>query len=144
MDRMQLALNEYSRVIQCSQKEAREDMESDVSHYMAEGMSKDQAMEQWIGENLDLSIVEQMSEKAKANGTEKVVAKSVDAYGKKRTRTKKVNNEKVEVMETLLSALVGLVDSAVMVNNERTISFEWKGSNYSVNLTCHRKPKGEK
>lgn len=141
MEKLQLALNEYARVIQCSLKEAKEDFENDVQNGIRKGLTKERATAEWIAENLDLTAIEELTEKAKVNGTEKVVAKSVDAYGKKRTRVKKVNSEKVDIINALHNAIEEIAENLDIVNDERTLSFTIGENSYSVNLTCHRKAK---
>ena len=64
----------------------------------------------------------------------------VDAYGKKSTREKKVNNDKMEIIEILQNALTenGAVDLQT-ANAEREFSFVFKDTKYKIVMSVPRK-----
>lgn len=90
------------------------------------------------GEAKDFDLTKEQQANAKkymGTGTRKSVE------GAKRKR--KENPEKREIVELLAKALAKLEGTAPEVTNpERQVDFVYKGENYSITLTQHRKPKG--
>lgn len=68
--------------------------------------------------------------------------KAVDAFGKTRTRERKPNADKREIVSTIAQNL-GLegIENVVVSNAERQVDFTYHGVEYSITLTAHRKPK---
>lgn len=54
-------------------------------------------------------------------------------------REKKINNEKIEICESLMEGLKGMgVNDFSITNNEREFSFNFNGTKYKVVLSCPR------
>lgn len=86
-------------------------------------------------------ITDEMREAEKRAKAIRKNARAVNAYGKEVKRERKPNEDKREIIQTLDEALCDLVDNVTVVNEERTIDFEYNGVHYSVTLTAHRPPK---
>lgn len=55
-------------------------------------------------------------------------------------REKKINNEKIEICETLIQSLKLLgVEDIEIINNEREFSFSKNNTKYKITLSCPRK-----
>ena len=64
----------------------------------------------------------------------------VDAYGKKTTRERKVNNDKMEIIEILQKALAESgADELQTANAEREFSFVFKDTKYKIVMSVPRK-----
>ena len=66
--------------------------------------------------------------------------KTVDAFGKVRTRERKPNEDKRNLIAHIASKLQSIVDNVIISNIERQVDFTYNGVEYSVTLTAHRKP----
>jgi len=64
-----------------------------------------------------------------------------DAFGHKRTRERKPNEDKRNIIAHLASKLSTFVDNTNISNIERQVDFTYNGVEYSITLTAHRKPK---
>lgn len=64
---------------------------------------------------------------------------AVDAYGKTRTRERKANVDKLEIMQTIDDALCCLVDDVKIINPEREIEFIYNDVRYKIVLSVPRK-----
>lgn len=154
------AIKHYAKIMKVSEKEAREDAESTIKLYMeTEQWPREFAESSWIEDTMDMTM-EEMDEKektAKANAP-KIYAKStaVDAFGKKRERVRKPNEDKRAIVGYVAAALeLASVDAGVegtmlegiqtitTSNVERQIDFVMNGVNYSITLTAHRAPKAK-
>lgn len=103
--------------------------------------NRDEAI-QILREDDDESFVtDEMREAEKRAKAIRKNARAVNAYGKEVKRERKPNEDKREIIQTLDEALCDLVDNVTVVNEERTIDFEYNGVHYSVTLTAHRAPK---
>lgn len=54
-------------------------------------------------------------------------------------RERKVNTDKLEIMETITSALTDLVDDVGEIVNEREVLFHFNEVKYKLTLSCPRK-----
>lgn len=67
-------------------------------------------------------------------------ARSVDRKPKAQTkREKKVNNEKIEIINALVSSLGEIATEINIINNEREIEFFSNEKKYKIVLSCPRK-----
>lgn len=88
----------------------------------------------------------EIEQKAKANGSNKIYAKS-DKPKAKAKREPKVDNDKVELINRLRNGLnlyttsSGGIENLNITNSQREITFTFGGAEYSVVLTKHRPPK---
>lgn len=139
------AVKAYAKMMGVSESEAREDAEKLVLSYMKELKCGREFAEQTFieeQEDADPELLKEMEKKAKANGASKVTARQVvDPSGKRKTRERKPNEAKREIMQDLLKALQEY-EGATLTNPERQVDFTFGGVQYSVTLTAHRKPKG--
>ena len=82
-------------------------------------------------------------------GMARKVQNTVDAFGKKRTRERKPNEDKRNIISALYDGLMSYLmdkdgdhlNSANISNVERQVDFTYNGVEYSVTLTAHRPPK---
>jgi hypothetical protein len=150
------AIKAYAKMMGVSESEARKDAEAIVQGYMANnGYSREFAEATFIEDTEDgAEQVEELSTKAKANGTDKVKARKPANYSLegKPKRERKPNEEKRSLIEQIASAMESFhhmdeeepasgVDLVEIVNPEREITFKIGENHYSLTLTCHRKPK---
>ena len=64
--------------------------------------------------------------------------RSVDAYGKKRTRERKEDADKRFLIETLELALLPFAENENITNAERQIDFEYNGRKFRIVLSAPR------
>lgn len=79
-------------------------------------------------------------------GMARKVQNTVDAFGKKRTRERKPNENKRWIIDNLRVlfegfALNGSVENVQVSNVERSVDFTKDGRHYTITLTEHRPPK---
>lgn len=88
----------------------------------------------------DVIDVIRIEHKAKENGADRMYVTSEKPKAERKPRERKVDNEKLALLEMLAS---GLTDSNIEVafENEVKLHFSYNGSAYSVTLTKHRPPK---
>lgn len=88
----------------------------------------------------DVIDVIRIEHKAKENGADRMYVTSEKPKAERKPRERKVDNEKLALLEMLAS---GLTDSNIEVafENEVKLHFNYNGSSYSVTLTKHRPPK---
>lgn len=156
MTEFEQAIAQYAQDMEVSKTEAKEDAERTIAQWMTKNnWTREFAECSWIEETLDDEARAKMNEmeaKAKANGTAKVQAKSVNAYGKKCVREHKKNEEKFNLIAEMASRLEDFhhleeenpasgVENVEIVNAEREITFNIGENHYSWTLTQHRKPK---
>lgn len=145
MNEFEQALAIHAKLFGLTKAEAREDAENIIKGMMeADRVPREFAEATFIEDTMDTDpeALKEMEAKAKANGATKVKAHSVDAYGKKRTRERKPNEEKREIINDIfdwMPKIIGLDHE--IVNPEREIAFRIGENHYSLTLTCHRKPK---
>lgn len=109
-----------------------------------EGASIKDAEQVWWDNEIDhgnptpFDLTEEQAENAKE--VRRKMAKAVDAYGKQTKRERKPNEDKRELIQIIADALAKYAPN--VSNMERQIDFEFNGTQYSITLTAHRKPKG--
>ena len=88
----------------------------------------------------DVIDVIRTEQKAKENGCDRHYVQADNPKKERKPRERKVDNEKLALLEMLAS---GLTDSNIEVvfENEVKLHFNYNGSSYSVTLTKHRPPK---
>ena len=84
----------------------------------------------------EMKVIEQ-----KAKVVKKGMAKSVDAYGKTREREKKINPDKVFLIDRLSNAMK--YDDLKIVNDEREFTFLYKNVEYKVVMSQPRPKKAK-
>lgn len=138
---LEQAVLKYSIAMKVSLTEARGDAERNILSIMkTEKVPREFAEASWIEEieELDISELDELEARAKANGASKVVAHKEGVTRKPRER--KENEDKRMIIDLLYSAVEKEFPSTI-TNVERQIDFEYNGVNYSVTLTAHRPPK---
>ena len=88
----------------------------------------------------DVIDVIRTEQKVKENGCDRHYIQGDKPKAERKPRERKVDNEKLALLEMLAS---GLTDSNIEVafENEVKLHFNYNGSSYSVTLTKHRPPK---
>ena len=87
-----------------------------------------------------VKLFELSAEQKKVEKKLKSVTKKVDAYGKKSTRERKVNNEKMQIIEILQKALADTGSEIVSTANaEREFEFKKNDVKYKIVLSVPRK-----
>lgn len=145
------AIKAYAKQMGVSETEAKADAMAIVNDYMAQGYTREFAENTFIEDTEDAEAqVEELTAKAKANGTEKVKAKakkpanySMDGASKKRA-PRKPNEEKRMVIEWLKAMLEANTEQVEVTNPEQKVDFHIGANHYTVQLTLHRPPKADK
>lgn len=151
------AIKAYAKMMGVSEAEARQDAEATIKSWMKnEHMTREFAEASWIEEqeDADPQELQEMEKKAKESGASKVKARRPANYSLegKPKRERKPNDEKRALIAEIASRLedfhhmeeenlAAYVDSVEIVNVEREITFKVGENDYSLTLTCHRKPK---
>lgn len=78
----------------------------------------------------------ELPDELKAGAKKARIMRSVDAYGKKRTREKKEDNDKAHLINLLAAAVS---ENPVITNPEREFEFQYNGRKFKVVLSCPRK-----
>lgn len=91
------------------------------------------------GGRTEYDLTEEKEKQAKKMAN--VGIKTVDAYGRARTRERKENVEKRKLMEILEQSLKNCndVNELQVANPERVLKFQYSGKNFEVILTQKRK-----
>lgn len=105
--------------------------------------TEEEALEMWeddadieAGEAKDFDLTPEQEKTAKKyRGTGKRKGEPVK-------RERKPNEEKREIIKDLYHMYAVMKQNVAIVNPERQIDFSIGDNNYSITLTCHRKPKG--
>lgn len=108
-------------------------------------ISKEDAIQMWLEDEgyLTNATVEELTAKAKANGTAKVHAKSFKPR-KTGTRERKPDEEKEKIVQILENALKNAGFDAKIVNKSKIIEFDCGNNHYKLDLIKKRPPKAEK
>lgn len=82
----------------------------------------------------------ELSQEGKKAEREMKQTRSVDAYGKVRTREKKEDSQKQEIIKILADAIEGALDLTEMKieNKEREFTFRMDGRKFKIVLSCPR------
>ena len=107
-------------------------------------LTKQEAIETWLDDN-DYTTneqVEELTKKAKANGTTKICAR-VNVENKKVERERKANPTKALIIEELTEKLKQIdgISQLKVENKEKLITFSLNGNDYKIDLIQKRKSK---
>lgn len=113
------------------------------------GISKEEATElaEYDNEEFELEEVQEMAEKAKGiikadRKVQKTRKKGEGTDGvTTQKREKKINENKVRIIQTLEKALIEEGLNPIVKNNEKTILLEIGGKKYEIDLKEKREPK---
>lgn len=105
-------------------------------------ISQDEAIQMYLEDEgyLKNEIVEELTRKAKENGTAKVKAKS-DKVRKPAKRERKPDEEKEKIIEILQSALKNAGITAEITNKSKIIEFSIENNHYKLDLIKKRPKK---
>lgn len=111
---------------------------------MALGMTKEEA-EKALADDIAIDKGQRLEwepsleeEKAMRKATKLIVPREKKVKG---TRTKKVDEDKKNIISLIASTITENYENANIVNNECQIDFEFNGQSFSVKLTKHRATK---
>lgn len=107
-------------------------------------LTEQEAIETWLDDN-DYTTneqVEELTKKAKANGTTKICAR-VNVENKKVERERKENPTKALIIDQLLQKLAEIehISNLKVENKEKLITFSLNGNDYKIDLIQKRKSK---
>lgn len=107
-------------------------------------LTKQEAIETWLDDN-DYTTnkqVEELTKKAKANGTTKIGAR-VNVENKKVERERKANPTKALIIEELTKKLKQIdgINQLKVENKEKLITFSLNGNDYKLDLVQKRAKK---
>lgn len=107
-------------------------------------LTEQEAIDTWLTDN-DYTTneqVEELSKKAKTNGTTKIGAR-VNVGNKKVVRERKENPTKAFIIEQLWQKLAEIehIYDLKVENKEKLITFTYNGNNYKIDLIQKRKSK---
>jgi hypothetical protein len=110
-------------------------------------LTEDEAIETWLDDN-DYTTneqVEELTKKAKENGTMKIKARA-NVENKKVERERKANPTKALIIEELKQKLAEIegISQLKVENAEKLITFSLNGNQYKLDLVQKRPPKGSK
>lgn len=109
-------------------------------------LQDDEDIDRGMAKDFDLTKEQEKNVKEITKGMAKRTQNSVDAFGKKRTRERKPNENKRWIVDNLRVlfegfALNGTVENVQVSNVERSVDFTKDGRHYTITLTEHRPPK---
>ncbi len=105
-----------------------------------------QAEDDWWGIEIDHDRPTPFDLTPEQKKAQKEIVKGMASRGKARApvkRERKPNEEKRDIMNLLLRVLQEENGNATLTNPEKLIDFSIGENNYTVMLTCHRKPKAK-
>lgn len=110
-------------------------------------LTEQEAIETWLDDN-DYTTneqVEELTKKAKANGTTKIGAR-VNVENKKVERERKANPTKALIIDQLWQKLAEIehISNLKVENKEKLITFSLNGNDYKLDLVQKRAKKGLK
>lgn len=105
-------------------------------------ISQDEAIQMYLEDEgyLENEVVEELTKKAKENGTAKVKAKS-DKVRKPVKRERKPDEEKEKIIEILQNALKNAGIAAEITNKSKIIEFSIENNHYKLDLIKKRPKK---
>lgn len=114
-------------------------------------ISKDEAIQMWLEDEsyIENEVVEELTKKAKENGTAKIQGKS-DKKRKPSTRVRKIDEEKSLIIDILANTLIEKskenvinidVNSIKILNLGKIIEFSVGENHYKIDLIKKRPPK---
>ena len=89
----------------------------------------------------DVIDIIKTEQKVKENGCDKHYVQGDKPKTERKPRERKVDNEKLFLLQGLASGLENKIGLDVTYENEVKLHFNYNGSSYSVTLTKHRPPK---
>lgn len=89
----------------------------------------------------DVIYIIKTEQKVKENGCDKHYVQGDKPKTERKPRERKVDNEKLFLLQGLASGLENKIGLDVTYENEVKLHFNYNGSSYSVTLTKHRPPK---
>lgn len=89
----------------------------------------------------DVIDIIKTEQKAKENGCDRHYVQGDKPKTERKPRERKVDNEKLFLLQGLASGLENKIGLDVTYENEVKLHFNYNGSSYSVTLTKHRPPK---
>ena len=89
----------------------------------------------------DVIDIIKTEQKVKKNGCDRYYVQSDKPKTERKPRERKVDNEKLFLLQGLASGLENKIGLDVTYENEVKLHFNYNGSSYSVTLTKHRPPK---
>lgn len=119
--------------------------EETIKHYMKSlDITEDEAIQMWLDDR-DITVneeVEELTKKAKANGTDKIIVQS-KVEKKKTERKPKENPLKQAIITDIYNFLAKNSSLTVLKveNPTKTINFITEGKEFSLNLVEHRPKK---
>lgn len=134
------AIKKYADEIGITITQAKEEVEQIIEQHMkADKVPREFAEASFIEDEEDASAEEldALETKAKKEGTTKHKAKAVDAFGKKRTRTVKIDETKVNLIQLIYNALITEGCDAIITNPQKSIDY----GDITITITKHRAKK---
>ena len=119
--------------------------EETIKHYMKSlDITEDEAIQMWLDDR-DITVneeVEELTKKAKANGTDKIIVQS-KVEKKKTERKPKENPLKQAIIIDIYNFLAknSSLTALKVENPTKTINFIAEGKEFSLNLVKHRPKK---
>lgn len=143
---LERAIALHAKLFGLSKSEAKEDAEAIIRGYMEnEHVPREFAESTFIEETEDINPEElkHMEEEGKKVKLKAKSTKTVDAYGKAKTRERKPNANKRNIIKLLHKVLATCADSIqeMKETEEHKIDFAIGEKEYTVTLTEHRKKK---
>ena len=89
----------------------------------------------------DVIDIIKTEQKVKENGCDRHYVQGDKPKAERKPRERKVDNEKLFLLQGLASGLENKIGLDVTYENEVKLHFNYNGSSYSVTLTKHRPPK---
>ena len=89
----------------------------------------------------DVIDIIKTEQKVKKNGCDRYYVQGDKPKAERKSRERKVDNEKLFLLQGLASGLENKIGLDVTYENEVKVHFNYNGSSYSVTLTKHRPPK---
>lgn len=89
----------------------------------------------------DVIDIIKTEQKVKENGCDRHYVQGDKPKTERKPRERKVDNEKLFLLQALASGLENKIGLDVTYENEVKLHFNYNGSSYSVTLTKHRPPK---
>ena len=89
----------------------------------------------------DVIDIIKTEQKVKDNGCDRHYVQGDKPKAERKPRERKVDNEKLFLLQGLASGLENKIGLDVTYENEVKLHFNYNGSSYSVTLTKHRPPK---
>ena len=122
--------------------------DKEIDNIVEKGFSIIDACEMWLSDNgmIKDETVEELTAKAQKNRITSTIHKAKGEKKVKKTREKKENPLKKEIIQTILNGMLEkypFPNWFVIKNDEKYIDFTIDGREFTINLVEHRKKKGE-